>query len=300
MTKVIILCAVLLGVVVVDCQTQNRQQTGQLLSYEQQQELLNQLAQLQRQTQQLLAAQQSLAAVAAAAANSGSSPQTPTTQIVSSSPQQHQSAPIRTRQPSASTTSRQTTNKPSSTGTSSLSNSDTHRVTKPKQQVNVETTTTTAQPPLPQGPQINWGKCPELEPSEQEKLAKAGVITKCLESTPLPGNITRESVEQHREQIAACALRAEGWFTSAGGYDFSKAEKEIKNKHLTKDLENQVLSYHSQCKTESEEKYPITSSSIIAQIQLYQACMDYFISDVCGIEVNETDSATPVWMPPNL
>ncbi|KAJ6218096.1 hypothetical protein RDWZM_009253 [Blomia tropicalis] len=140
-------------------------------------------------------------------------------------------------------------------------------------------------------PQINWGKCPELEPSEQEKLSKASVITKCLETTPLPGNITRESVEQHREQIAACALRAEGWFTPTNGYDYGKAEKEIKNKRLKEGLEQQVLLYHSQCKAESEEKYPSSNNSIIAQIQLYQACMDYFISDVCGIEVNEPDAA---------
>ena len=152
---------------------------------------------------------------------------------------------------------------------------------------NVQTSTMNS---LPQSPQINWGKCPELEPSEQEKLAKANVITKCLETTALPANITRESVEQHREQIAACALRSEGWFTQEGGYDFGKAEKEIKNKRLQEDLESQVLNYHSQCRVESEDKYPSsTNSSIIAQIQLYQACMDYFISDVCGIEVNDTD-----------
>ncbi|CAG2168467.1 unnamed protein product, partial [Oppiella nova] len=49
-----------------------------------------------------------------------------------------------------------------------------------------------AQPPAPQGPQINWGKCPQLEPSEKEKSTKAQVITKCLETTPLPPNITRD------------------------------------------------------------------------------------------------------------
>lgn len=118
------------------------------------------------------------------------------------------------------------------------------------------------------------------------------MITKCLENTPLPANITRDSVEHHREQIAACALRAEGWFTTKGGYDYQKAEKEIKNKRMQKPLEEQVLSYHSQCKAESEEKYPSSSGSIIAQIQLYQACMDYFISDVCGIEVLEADRST--------
>lgn len=121
-------------------------------------------------------------------------------------------------------------------------------------------------------------------------MTKAQVITKCLESTPLPGNITRETVETHREQIAACALQSEGWFTTGGKYDFNKAESEIKNKRLSKQIEDQVLSYHKQCKEESEEKFPFSKSTVIAQIQLYQACMDYFISDVCGIEVNEPDA----------
>ena len=134
------------------------------------------------------------------------------------------------------------------------------------------------------------GKCPQLEPSDKEKMTKAQVITKCLETTPLPGNITRETVELHREQIAACALQSEGWFTTDGKYDFTKAETEIKNKRLTKQIEDQVLSYHKQCKEESEEKFPFSKSTVIAQIQLYQACMDYFISDVCGIEVNEPDA----------
>lgn len=241
-----------------------------LLTLDQQQELLEQLAQLQRQTQQLLAAQQSLAAVAAAAGVTSQGNQAHSSNVLhSSSRNVAQSAPISAPKPKAVSSS-----KPSVTVSSS------HNSGSSAQQ----------SPPLPNGPQINWGKCPELEPSEQEKLAKAGVITKCLETTPLPGNITRESVEQHREQIAACALRAEGWFTNAGGYDYGKAEKEIKNKRLQKSLEQQVLSYHAQCKAESEEKYPQSSSSIIAQIQLYQACMDYFISDVCGIEVNEPES----------
>ena len=120
-------------------------------------------------------------------------------------------------------------------------------------------------------------------------MTKATVITKCLESTSLPSNITRESVELHREQIAACALQSEGWFTTNGGYDFNKAENEIKNKRLNRNIEDQVLSYHKQCKDEALEKFPTSKNTIIAQIQLYQACMDYFISDVCGIEVNEPE-----------
>lgn len=135
------------------------------------------------------------------------------------------------------------------------------------------------------GPTINWGRCPQLEPTNEEKIKKAAVITKCLESTPVPVNITRETVELHREQVAACALRMEGWFNGQGLYRFDKAENEIKAKKLTREVEEKVLSFHRQCKDEAEEKYPVSSNQLIAQIQLYQACMDYFISEVCGIEV---------------
>lgn len=286
-------------------------QQPMLLTLEQQQELLDQLAQLQRQTQQLLAAQQSLAAVAAAAAvngnNNGVSIGTPLdgnsnndagshSPITSGSIQYHRQQNQQQTHPTTQQLNNPTSNQQSAAirndnidqGSLEQSQSKSNQL---NQMINnAQNSQSQSMSGLPQSPQINWGKCPELEPSEQEKLAKANVITKCLETTPLPANITRESVEQHREQIAGCALRSEGWFTPNGGYDFSKAEKEIRNKHLQADLENQVLNYHGQCRVESEEKYPTSNSSIIAQIQLYQACMDYFISDVCGIEVNDTDS----------
>ncbi|RWS22631.1 hypothetical protein B4U80_07214, partial [Leptotrombidium deliense] len=141
------------------------------------------------------------------------------------------------------------------------------------------------QPPYPGSPQIYWGRCPQLEPTMDEKVKKAAVITKCLETTPVPQNITQESVEVHREQVAACALQMEGWFNDKGLYKYDKAESEIKAKRLSKEIEERILSYHKQCKEEAEEKFPVSNKALISQIQLYQACMDYFISDVCGIDV---------------
>lgn len=140
------------------------------------------------------------------------------------------------------------------------------------------------EPGSPQ-PKINWGQCPQLEPSLQEKMKKANVITKCLEVTPIPQNLTRDTVERHREAVAACALQMEGWFTPEITYRYEKAESEIKSKRLPAQVENKVLGYHSQCKQEAEEKYPHSTQTVIHQIQLYQACMDYFISEACGIEV---------------
>lgn len=89
----------------------------------------------------------------------------------------------------------------------------------------------------PQPPQISWGKCPQLEPKESEKKVKAEIISNCLKSITLPENITQESVEKHRTEVARCALNAENWFTADGKYRYEKAETEIKNKKLTPDVE---------------------------------------------------------------
>lgn len=274
---------------------------------------------------------------------------------------------------------------------------------------------------------INWGRCPMLQPSIEEKIKKASVITKCLEMTPVPENITRETIELHRELVAACCLKKENWFTSALSsdenltkinvnnskivlnttlttssvdenrssknssvdlirtnntiketnlklnskneslskddlkdvfkdsesqiksvysnntkidqnnekvtnstsssfkinesidnqqtnnenkhsalqsddygeedmasyseiftgqliYNYNKAKNEIKFKKFDPDIEEKVLTFHENCKDEAQEKFnnPI---QIIGQIQLYQSCMDWHISSVCGIEV---------------
>lgn len=197
-------------------------------------------------------------------------------------------------------------------------------------------------------PSIHWGRCPQLQPTLQEKVKKAQVITKCLENTPVPENITRETIEMHRELVAACALKEEGWFemlpnasvlseplaaamkaavaevnvssiastlsettespnisepttgaeeeldeelygysaifSGGAAYNYSKAEREIRSKRLQPEIEQKVLQFHENCKNEAQHKYA-NPVQIIAQIQLYQACMDYFISDVCQIQV---------------
>lgn len=271
-----------------------------------------------------------------------------------------------------------------------------------------------------------------LQPSIEEKMKKASVITKCLEITPIPENITRETIELHRELVAACCLKKEGWFkealssddsvtkinvnnttnnswnmilttnlttrsidsispvevvaindtlketaslkasndsstdnqkdasttseslakptnstkldqsvdekanstfsskidrvdkvekleksvnqtvldeskhsalesesdygeedlnqygmevfTGSMTYNYAKAEREIKAKKFDPDVEEKVLAYHESCRDEAQDKYS-NAFQIIGQIQLYQSCMDFYISQVCGIEV---------------
>lgn len=134
--------------------------------------------------------------------------------------------------------------------------------------------------------EVNWNKCPQLEPSESEKSKKTQVITKCLQSAPIPTNLTRENVEMHREQIATCALKVEGWFDESGNYKYSKAESEIRGKKLEPAIELQVLKFHVACKDEASKKFPRDQNKLIDQVQFYQACMDYYISIVCEIEVS--------------
>lgn len=134
--------------------------------------------------------------------------------------------------------------------------------------------------------EVNWNKCPQLEPAESEKNKKTQVITKCLQSAPIPTNLTHENVETHREQIATCALKVEGWFDEQGSYKYDKAEAEIRSKRLEPSIENQVLKFHVACKDEASKKFPRDQNKLIDQVQFYQACMDYYISIVCEIEVS--------------
>ncbi|KAH8033616.1 hypothetical protein HPB51_014884 [Rhipicephalus microplus] len=118
-----------------------------------------------------------------------------------------------------------------------------------------------AEPPRPE---INWGKCPQLQPSKEERQQKALVIDTCLEKVPLP------DVEHANE------------FNKNGQYRFDRARTEILNKKLAADVEPKVLAKHDECKKEAEEKF---AHQFVAQVQLYQACMDYHISQICGIQI---------------
>ncbi len=57
-------------------------------------------------------------------------------------------------------------------------------------------------PPQPQPqpqpdkvPTIDWGKCPQLEPKESEKTAKATILESCLKLNPIPTNLTETAIE---------------------------------------------------------------------------------------------------------
>nr|7NYJ_A Chain A, Odorant Binding Protein 1 from Varoa destructor, form P3<2>21 [Varroa destructor]7NZA_A Chain A, Odorant Binding Protein from Varroa destructor, form P2<1> [Varroa destructor]7NZA_B Chain B, Odorant Binding Protein from Varroa destructor, form P2<1> [Varroa destructor] len=132
-------------------------------------------------------------------------------------------------------------------------------------------------------PVIEWGKCEQLKPSESERTSKAAVVDKCLQSLPLPDpeKATQQEIDKHRESVTTCALKAEGWFDDEGVYKFDRARNEIKNKKLDSEVEEAVLLKHDACQKEATEKH----DDYINQVQLYQACMDYNISQICGIKV---------------
>nr|ACD11898.1 hypothetical protein [Isometrus maculatus] len=148
-------------------------------------------------------------------------------------------------------------------------------------------------PPGPRGPPaIDWGKCPQLKPSDGEKEQKSKLIQECLKEFPPPtGEVTREEDEQHRDKIADCGLKKEGWLKEDGGYKFDKARKELAEKKLDKEVEETVLKKHDDCQKEAETEF---AKDVTRQIPMYQACMDFHISEVCGIRV----SARPPPPPP--
>ena len=71
---------------------------------------------------------------------------------------------------------------------------------------------------------------------------------------PVPSNISQETVEVHRAEIAKCALQKEGWFNEHNEYKYEKAENEIKKKQLSAQIEQQMLNQHNSCKQEAEGK----------------------------------------------
>ncbi|XP_015918592.1 uncharacterized protein [Parasteatoda tepidariorum] len=132
-------------------------------------------------------------------------------------------------------------------------------------------------------PEVNWGKCPELQPSQQEQRAKGEVIQQCLDKNPPPAegaSLTQEQIDAHRETITTCALKTEGWFGSDNKYNYNRARKEIQSKNMKP--QDQILSKHDECSKEAQENFPDNN---IPQVQLYQACMDYHITKICDIKI---------------
>jgi hypothetical protein len=156
----------------------------------------------------------------------------------------------------------------------------------------VPTTSGASADNAPAPPTIDWGSCPQLEPNDTEKREKANIIKQCLERIPVPKNITQQSIEVHRAEVAKCALQLEGWFNEHGQYKYEKAEVEIRKKKLEAAIQQQVLAQHAECQQEARNKFPKTDE-VIAQIQLYQACMDYHISKICNIQITYAPSSAP-------
>lgn len=67
-------------------------------------------------------------------------------------------------------------------------------------------------------PIIDWGKCPQLAPTEEQRKQKTEIIKACLEANPLgtnPEQLNAEAVEKHRIKLGECALNKEDWVSFA-------------------------------------------------------------------------------------
>jgi len=139
-------------------------------------------------------------------------------------------------------------------------------------------------------PVIIWGSCPQLEPSEEDKKAKAKVLEECLKQFPVPAQVNEETIGKHQKSIAECALKKENWFDKDGSYKFSKAKSEIKKKNLSKGMEKKLFAAHEKCQSEAKEmfKEPVAKGgNQVDQVQFYQSCMDFHITQACDIKISQ-------------
>ncbi|KAH9412387.1 uncharacterized protein LOC113788996 [Dermatophagoides pteronyssinus] len=154
-----------------------------------------------------------------------------------------------------------------------------------------EPSTVSVQPAdqTPRRPKINWGRCPQLEPTERDIESKSNILQECLRQNPPPQSesITQEQIIQHQQKVTECALKIENWFDKNGEYKYSKAEKEIKNKNLAKDMEKKLLESHKQCSQIAKDRsQAVKNMTIVEQVQVYQGCMDAHITQNCQIEIS--------------
>lgn len=66
-------------------------------------------------------------------------------------------------------------------------------------------------------PIIDWGKCPQLAPTEEQRKQKTEIIKACLDANPLttaPEQLNAELVEKHRIKLGECALNKENWVSN--------------------------------------------------------------------------------------
>lgn len=73
-------------------------------------------------------------------------------------------------------------------------------------------------------------------------------------------------------------------FNADKTYKYNKAEEELKKKDVEAGIKAKILDQHKQCKQQALEKFP-AASAVIEQVQFYQSCMDFHVSQLCSIKI---------------
>lgn len=73
-------------------------------------------------------------------------------------------------------------------------------------------------------------------------------------------------------------------FNADNSYRYDKAEEELKKKDVEASIKTKIIEQHEQCKKQALEKFP-TKTAIIEQVQFYQSCMDFHVSQLCNIKI---------------
>jgi len=135
-------------------------------------------------------------------------------------------------------------------------------------------------------PTINWGKCPQLQPTESENTRKDTVRDTCLKAHPIPKERNERTFIAHSKLMTECGLKQENWFDRRGRYRFSRTKARITSKKLPKPIETQIVSHVDKCRADAQKQFP-NKQQMMDSIQLFQACMDFQTTQTCEIKITQ-------------
>jgi len=86
-------------------------------------------------------------------------------------------------------------------------------------------------------PKIDWGICPMLEATDENKKAKEEKQKECIKDLELNENSTMEELSPTlQNRVRECVLRKDGLINEAGKYNYDAAFEKLKAKEIPEDL----------------------------------------------------------------
>jgi len=137
-------------------------------------------------------------------------------------------------------------------------------------------------------PKIDWGICPMLEATEEDKKTKEDKEKECIKDLELNENTTMADLSPAlQNRVRECVLRKDGLINEAGKYNYDTAMDKLKAKGIPEELGKKVEESHVECKVEAARKF-LNSNQPLAEVESYQECMDFHLALMCKIRVKKT------------